>query len=49
MSTKKFLDVSAAFSCTLGSIPVDGYLWQVGWLDQGASVLLNHCEGRLGT
>ena len=29
--------------------PHDGYLWQAGWLEWASSVLLNHCEGRLGT
>ena len=29
--------------------PCDGYLWQVGWLEWGTSVLLNHQEGRLAT
>ena len=26
----------------------DGYLWQAGWLEWAASVLLNHPEGMLG-
>ena len=29
--------------------PRDGYTWQVGWLEQAASVLLNHHEGRFGS
>ena len=43
----KFSDLLATSSSTLGNC--DSYLWQVGWLDWAASVLLNHHEGRLGT
>ena len=47
VSNKKFSDLPAASTCTLGSSPMMAI--QAGWLEWATSVLLNHHEERLGT